>query len=171
MSRMAARSSSPRRLLRRIRRRCLSTTSLPKPTERSSTVTSPSSSRSFSLLVFFFLCCCSPPLLLASRPSASRLFFRYRIPHALHSDCAQEHKDRSGSAKNAQIGNGSGTQRVARVLRNEIRGRIGTHHGAAGAAAPERRLGGVALRAGLGLAGSRALIRIQRPAPLLRHGK
>lgn len=68
MSRMAARSSSPRRRLRRIRRRCFSTTSLPNPTARSSTVTSSASlfrSRSLSRLeeaaaaaavAFFFHC-------------------------------------------------------------------------------------------------------------------
>jgi hypothetical protein len=70
MSRMAARSSSPRRRLRRIRRRCFSTTSLPNPTARSSTVTSSASlfrSRSLSLsrleeaaaaaaVAFFFRC-------------------------------------------------------------------------------------------------------------------
>jgi hypothetical protein len=47
-----------------------------------------------------------------------------------------------------------------------------THHGPAGPPAPERGLGGVALGAGLSLAGRRrALVRIQRPAPLLRREK
>jgi hypothetical protein len=82
MSRKAARSSSPRRLLRRRR---LSTTSLPNPTERRSTATSPASSPrcSFSRLGFFLAFCWSA--LLASGPSASRLFLRYRIPHASYS--------------------------------------------------------------------------------------
>jgi hypothetical protein len=104
MSRKAARSSSPRRLLRSIRRRCLSTTSLPNPTERSSRATFPASSPrcSFSRLGFFFAFCWSAlPLLFASRPSASRLFFRYRIPHALHSDCDRSERV---SQKRAQIG-------------------------------------------------------------------
>jgi hypothetical protein len=81
MRRMAAFSSSPRRLLRRIRRRCFRTTSFPNPTMRSSMVTS----SPLSLLLFFFSCRSAPPSP-ASSPSASRLFFRYRIPHALHSD-------------------------------------------------------------------------------------
>jgi hypothetical protein len=98
MSRKAARSSSPRRLLRRRR---LSTTSLPNPTERRSTATSPASSPrcSFSRLGFFLAFCWSA--LLASRPSASRLFLRYRIPHALHSDCDRSERV---SQKRAQIG-------------------------------------------------------------------
>lgn len=85
MRRMAAFSSSPRRLLRRIRRRCFRTTSFPNPTMRSSMVTS----SPLSLLLFFFSCRSAPPSP-ASSPSASRLFFRYRIPHALHSDLGPE---------------------------------------------------------------------------------
>lgn len=89
MSRMAALSSSPRHFLRRIRRRCLSTAAslLRKPTVWSSMVTSSSSAFSFLALVFF--CCCSAPSVAVaaeSRPSAARRLFRYRIPHALHSD-------------------------------------------------------------------------------------
>jgi hypothetical protein len=94
MSRKAARSSSPRRLLRRRR---LSTTSLPNPTERRSPASSPRCS--FSRLGFFLAFCWSA--LLASRPSASRLFLRYRIPHALHSDCDRSERV---SQKRAQIG-------------------------------------------------------------------
>lgn len=93
MRRMAAFSSSPRRLLRRIRRRCFRTTSFPNPTMRSSMVTS----SPLSLLLFFFSCRSAPPSP-ASSPSASRLFFRYRIPHALHSDWIKAKK------KKTQIG-------------------------------------------------------------------
>nr|BAC84192.1 hypothetical protein [Oryza sativa Japonica Group]BAD31735.1 hypothetical protein [Oryza sativa Japonica Group] len=90
MRRMATFSSSPRRLLRRIRRRCFSTTSFPNPTMRSSMVTS----SPLSLKLFFFSYCSAPSP--ASSPNASRLFFRYRILHTLPSDWIEaENTDRT----------------------------------------------------------------------------
>jgi hypothetical protein len=71
--------------------------------------------------------------------------------------------------KTHRSGAGAGPSAALGFPGNEIGARIGTHHGSAGSPAPERGLGGVALGAGLGLAGGRALVRIRGPAPLLRQ--